>query len=100
MLEIAIGEMELRKDEFDSLTPKEFFYIYNGYKKKIEFDLKNAWEPARLIAFYVGASNSKSIRKVTDIIKFPWEIKESVQKQKMTKNQFLELKNKWEKAFK
>jgi len=100
MLQMAVGEMGLNKNDFDELTPKEFFYINLGYQKKIEYELKNHWETARLISFYIGATNSKRIKKVTDIIKFPWEKEPERINKKLNKNEFLNLKSKWEKAIK
>ena len=73
MLGVALGEIGMSLDDFDSLSLPEFSHVMEAYNHKVERDNKISWETARFMAMYFIQPYSKKPIKQTDICTFPWE---------------------------
>ena len=61
------------------------FYEINDIIDYVKFSDRGAWDRARLQSYIVGATQTKSIKKPTDIVKFPWDEEYKEEKRLKTK---------------
>ena len=52
MLGVALGEIGMSLDDFDSLSLPEFSHVMEAYNHKVERDNKISWETARFMVMY------------------------------------------------
>lgn len=60
-------------------------YEVNAAVKYQWYSYKESWEQARLIGYITAQVNSKKRLKLEDVIKFPWDGKETEQEQTISK---------------
>lgn len=60
-------------DEFLDMTPREFSNAIDGYVKETEQRSREAWEQARLIAYYAVAPHVKGGKPMHRMIPLPWD---------------------------
>jgi len=78
MIGLFCGEMGRSILEYNELTLKEYFIIVKAYRKKEYERYKEEWERIRWSAWRQPWQLKKNHQlKLTDLIKFPWEEKET-----------------------
>lgn len=71
---MALGEIGLEIDQFYYLTPREFYNLLRGYRKKEQEKEKLSWEQVRLQIYYSVLPYSKETNLTPkDILLLPWE---------------------------
>lgn len=76
MLGFALGEMGMRLDDFDRLTPVEFNEASKAYNRRREEDYREQWERARHMAATIVQPWCKKGLKLRDVMRFPWDQEE------------------------
>lgn len=93
--------MGLNIDYFYSLTPRQFYNISKGYRKKEEDSFKLSWEQTRSIMFTVASPHfkkSKQNSKISDFMPFPWEKeKEENERNQLSRKEVNKIFNAWDK---
>jgi hypothetical protein len=91
---LALGEIGLEIDQFYYLTPREFYNLLRGYRKK-EFDKeKIQWDRVRLQIYYSVLPYSKD-KKLSpmDVLTFPWEEQAHARRKPKTRAELEQLFN-------
>ena len=70
---MAVGGMGLRYDDFCSLTPGEFSYIYRAYSKDREAQRRDNWERMRMLAAITIQPYAKKGMTPQKLLRFPWD---------------------------
>lgn len=65
--------MGLRYDDFCSLTPEEFSYIYRAYSKDREAQYRDNWERTRMLAAITIQPYAKKGMTPQKLLRFPWD---------------------------
>ena len=65
--------MGLRYDDFCSLTPEEFSYIYRAYSKDREAQYRDNWERTRMLAAITIQPYAKKGMMPQKLLRFPWD---------------------------
>lgn len=60
-------------DLFGDMTPREFSNSVRGYSEETEQRSREAWEQARLIAYYAVAPHVKGGKAMSQMIPLPWD---------------------------
>jgi hypothetical protein len=88
----------MSRDDFLSLRPDEFEYLYRHYQEtdiqRREESYRMQWESARWQVFRTLCPPDKKQITVYDLIEFPWE-KEEIEKQKSTEERFRQVVKKF-----
>lgn len=65
-------------------------YEVNDIISNMKYNERNDWERARLITYMVGATQTKNIKKPSDVVVFPWDddYKEQEKKKAIPKTGF------------
>lgn len=58
---------------FGDMTPREFSNSVRGYSEEVEQRSREAWEQARLIAYYAVAPHVKGGKPMSQMIPLPWD---------------------------
>lgn len=58
---------------FGDMTPREFSNSVRGYSEETEQRSREAWEQARLIAYYAVAPHVKGGKSMQSTIPLPWD---------------------------
>jgi len=87
--DIAVGELGLRKEEFERMTWGEFQCRYMGHIRRGY----ERWDMARHIMYYAASPYLKKGTTPEKILPLPTDKKKK--SEAMTKERFKELKEKW-----
>lgn len=71
LFSLACGEIGLRKDDFLSLTPSEFFLIVRGYNKRMEDEQMMLLYNTRTIAYHCVAPHVKDLPSIEKFMPLP-----------------------------
>ena len=90
LYDIAIGDLGLKRQEFERMSWGEFHCRVRGWMRKQE----ELWRHTRVLAYYAGIPNLKKGTTPEKIVPLPSD-KEGKNYERMTKQRFKELKEKW-----
>lgn len=77
-------------NDFERVTPIEFYYIYKAYTDSQTIKDRTSWEQTRILATMFVQPYSKSRITPTQLLPLPWDNKEKEQTTKLTKEQAIE----------
>ena len=72
---IGVGQMGLRPDDFNDLTPAEFFYAWAGWAKANRDAQRQEWERTRWQTWVLTCiqMEKKDRKEMTQMCPLPWE---------------------------
>ncbi|XRE42213.1 hypothetical protein ACIVBQ_000417 [Tenacibaculum discolor] len=84
---MACGEVGLEIMYFYSLTPRQFYNVLKGWRKRNEKKENNHWEQTRLLMYSFLKPHAKNPDRfeLTDVFKFPWEETQETEKSRKPK---------------
>lgn len=72
---IALGCIGLSRDDFCNMDFQEFAAVYKAYAARRDFDYRDGWERARLLATITLQPHLKKGKEITPkkLLPFPWD---------------------------
>ena len=72
---IGVGQMGMRPDDFNDLTPAEFFYAWAGWAKANRDSQKQEWERMRWQTWVLTCiqMEKKDRKEMVEMFPLPWE---------------------------
>ncbi|MCG7502382.1 hypothetical protein MHM83_10910 [Tenacibaculum sp. Mcav3-52] len=87
MESLACGEVGLEIMYFYSLTPRQFYNVLKGFRKREAEKEQSEWYRARMLMYHaiLPYSDNKKL-KIQDIMEFPWEETQETEKSRKPKS--------------
>lgn len=72
---IAVGQMSMRPEDFEALTPAEFIYAWLGWSEQEQIRQQQMWERERWAVWVLTSIqlDRKERRAMTEMFPLPWE---------------------------
>ena len=72
---IAVGQMGMRPDDFDDITPARFIYAWLGWMEREQSRMRQAWERERWAVWILTSiqMERKDRQPMTQRFPLPWE---------------------------
>ena len=99
MIRAALGVLGWQPSDFWEATPCETFLALEGNRERRQTEYEDAWERARLMAYYTAAPHLKSKSGIRQFMPLPWDNRETKDRPKLTPEEVEATLKKFEKTF-